>query len=118
MQSDLVALCDAAIDGQLASFGDVQWDPRPTLGVVIAAEGYPGNYAKGKVISGLEADARSPDWKIFHAGTQLVNDKIVTSGGRVLCAVARGDDIRAAQQSAYELTDSIHWDGVFSRIRE
>jgi phosphoribosylamine--glycine ligase len=115
MQSDLVALCDAAIDGQLASFGDVQWDPRPTLGVVIAAEGYPGNYAKGKVISGLEADARSPDWKIFHAGTQLVNDKIVTSGGRVLCAVARGDDIRAAQQSAYELTDSIHWDGVFSR---
>jgi len=115
MESDLVSLCDAAVDGQLADFGDVHWDSRPTLGVVLAAEGYPGNYAKGKIITGLEADANNPDWKVFHAGTQLVNGEVVTSGGRVLCAVARGDDIRAAQQRAYELADAIHWDGVFSR---
>ncbi len=115
MQSDLVALCDAAIDGELANFGAVAWDPRPTLGVVLAAEGYPNKYAKGKVIHGLEADAENPDWKIFHAGTQLANDEVVTSGGRVLCAVARGNDIRAAQRSAYELTNRIQWDGVFCR---
>ena len=115
MRSDLVALCDAAIDGELADFGAVDWDPRPTLGVVLAAEGYPNEYAKGKTISGLEAASQNPDWKVFHAGTQLVNGQVVTNGGRVLCAVARGSDIRAAQRAAYELTDVIHWDGVFYR---
>lgn len=115
MESDLVALCNAAIDGNLAGFGDVKWDPRPTLGVVLAAEGYPEAYAKGKPIDGLEAGNDSEDWKVFHAGTALVGDKVVTNGGRVLCAVARGNDIRAAQQRAYQLTDAIHWEGVFSR---
>ncbi len=115
MESDLVALCNAAIDGDLAEFGPIRWDPRPTLGVVLAAAGYPEAYAKGMVIDGLEADAVDQDWKIFHAGTALVDNTVVTSGGRVLCAVARGDDIQAAQERAYQLTDAIHWDGVFSR---
>ena len=115
MQTDLTALCNAAIDGTLAAFGPVQWDPRPAVGVVLAAQGYPESYAKGKTIQGLETDRNNPDWKIFHAGTAIVDGAVVTSGGRVLCAVARADDVRAAQRSAYELASGIHWEGVFYR---
>ena len=115
MQSDLVALCDAAVDGDLADFAAVEWDPRPALGVVLAAGGYPASYTSGDTIHGLDADTHSADCKIFHAGTKLVGDKVVTSGGRVLCAVARGDDIRVAQKAAYDLVDQIQWQGVFSR---
>jgi phosphoribosylamine--glycine ligase len=107
LQSDLSALCLAAIDGKLDTCS-TEWDPRPALGVVLAAGGYPGNYDKGAVISGLE-NAETNSAKVFHAGTKVDGEKVVTSGGRVLCVTALGDDIAAAQSAAYESVDKIEW---------
>lgn len=112
LQSDLNALCLAAIDKQLDQTS-AQWDERPTVGVVLAAGGYPASYEKGKVISGLDASTESS--KIFHAGTKQDGDDVVTSGGRVLCATAVGDSIQEAQQNAYALCKKISWDGMFYR---
>ncbi|MEM9684782.1 MAG: phosphoribosylamine--glycine ligase, partial [Pseudomonadota bacterium] len=97
LQSDLALLCKATLDGTLAE-QSVQWDPRPALGVVMAAGGYPAAYDKGLVISGLNDVT---DAKVFHAGTQLDGDTVVTSGGRVLCVVALGETVAAAKDSAY-----------------
>ncbi len=113
LKSDLVALCNAALDGRLDTAGPVEWDPRPSLGVVLAAGGYPASYRKGDVISGLPPD--TPDTKVFHAGTAEKEGKIVTNGGRVLCAVALGDTVAEAQQRAYALVKQIHWDGMYYR---
>jgi phosphoribosylamine--glycine ligase len=110
MRSDLTALCDAAIDGRLAQ-ETVEWDPRAAVGVVLAAHGYPDTVRKGDVIHGLDAAAKLPG-KVFHAGTALRDGKVVTAGGRVLCAVGLGDSVEAAQQQAYELTAAICWDGM------
>jgi phosphoribosylamine---glycine ligase len=114
MKSDLVALCIAALDGRLNA-AECTWDARAALGVVLAAEGYPGDYRKGDAISGLAADAGRDDVKIFHAGTRLEGTEVLTSGGRVLCAVALGHDVAEAQQKAYALADRIHWNGAFCR---
>src|SRR5690554_3568809 len=113
LQSSLVELVEAALDGRLDQTR-AQWDPRPSLGVVMAAGGYPGDYRKGDVISGL-AQATSPDGKVFHAGTALRDGQVVTQGGRVLCATALGGNVQAAQQGAYALAKAIHWDGCFYR---
>src|SRR5690554_1189423 len=113
LQSSLVELVEAALDGRLDQTR-AQWDPRPSLGVVLAAGGYPGDYRKGDVISGL-AQATSPDGKVFHAGTALRDGQVVTQGGRVLCATALGGNVQAAQQDAYALAKAIHWDGCFYR---
>lgn len=113
LQSSLVALVEAALAEQLDT-ADAQWDPRPSLGVVLAASGYPGDYAKGDVISGLE-QAVTADGKVFHAGTALAQDQVVTSGGRVLCATALGDSVAQAQQNAYALARQINWNGCFYR---
>ena len=113
LKSDLVALCQAALDGQLDS-QQTTWDLRPAVGVVLAAAGYPGNYPKGDVIEGL-AGADSADAKVFHAGTVEKNGQVVTAGGRVLCATALGQSVREAQQKAYALADKIHWNGMFMR---
>ncbi len=113
LRSDLVDLIEAALAGKLAT-ATADWDPRPSLGVVLAAGGYPDSYRKGDVISGLDAD-RSPDLKIFHAGTKNSGNDVVTSGGRVLCAVALGDNVADAQTKAYELTRQISWDNVYYR---
>jgi phosphoribosylamine---glycine ligase len=110
MRSDLTVLCEAAIDGRLAGH-EVDWDPRVAVGVVLAAGGYPDESSKGAVIHGLEAAAALPG-KVFHAGTALEGDRVVTNGGRVLCAVGLGDDVRAAQHQAYDLAAAICWDGV------
>ncbi len=113
LQSDLVELCSAALDKKLHRCS-TQWDTRPALGVVLAAGGYPDSYRKGDVISGLpEHDA--DDIKIFHAGTKIANDAIVTAGGRVLCACALGNDIRDAQYKAYQITRQINWNNVYYR---
>lgn len=113
LQSDLVELCLAAVDGRLNE-KQSQWDPRPALGVVLAAGGYPGDYTSGDPISGLpQQDAA--DGKVFHAGTTLNNGEVVTSGGRVLCVTALGEDVAAAQQRAYQLAESIRWNGSFCR---
>jgi phosphoribosylamine---glycine ligase len=113
MKSDLVELCEAALTGDLDKTS-TEWDERAALGVVLAAGGYPDAYQKGDVISGLPTQEQA-DRKIFHAGTQQVGDDIVTSGGRVLCAVALGDTILEAQTKAYELADSIHWNNIYYR---
>jgi phosphoribosylamine--glycine ligase len=114
LKSDLVDLIDAALDGELAG-ATAEWDPRPSLGVVLAAGGYPNSYNKGDVISGLNADASSADLKIFHAGTKEANGNVVTNGGRVLCAVALGDNVADAQAKAYGLVDQISWNNVYCR---
>src|SRR5690554_4045004 len=113
LQSSLVELIEAAVDGKLDQT-EAQWDPRPSLGVVLAAGGYPSDYRKGDVIGGLD-QAVSTDGKVFHAGTALQGAQVVTQGGRVLCATALGDDVQAAQQAAYELAGKISWDGCFYR---
>jgi phosphoribosylamine---glycine ligase len=114
MKSDLVALCLAALEGGLDG-ASCEWDARASLGVVLAAAGYPESYRKGDPISGLDADAGRDDVKIFHAGTRTEHGQVLTSGGRVLCAVALGDGVAEAQRKAYELAARIHWDGAFYR---
>jgi len=113
LQSDLVDLCLAAVDGKLDSKDSV-WDPRPSLGVVLAAGGYPGDYNTGDQIHGLPLE-ETPDGKIFHAGTKMQDDLVVTNGGRVLCVTALGEDVAAAQKRAYELAKSVSWNGSFCR---
>jgi phosphoribosylamine--glycine ligase len=114
LQSDLAALCQAAIDGRLDQ-KHAEWDPRAAIGVVLAAGGYPDAYDKGAVISGLDKASQSGDGKVFHAGTTLRDGKVVTNGGRVLCAVALGDTVTHAQIAAYRLAENIHWDRIYYR---
>jgi phosphoribosylamine--glycine ligase len=113
LQSALDQLCLAALDGELQK-QSVTWDERAALGVVLAAEGYPGSYDKGFVIEGLNQPQQS-DVKVFHAGTQMQDGNVVTSGGRVLCVSALGDDIHSAQQRAYDAVNKLHWDGMTYR---
>ncbi|UAW99146.1 phosphoribosylamine--glycine ligase [Halopseudomonas nanhaiensis] len=113
LQTSLVELVEAALDERLDQV-QAQWDPRCSVGVVLAAGGYPADYAKGDVIDGLPR-AAGLDGKVFHAGTGLRGDDIVTSGGRVLCATALGDSVRSAQQQAYRLAECISWPGSFYR---
>ena len=113
LRSDLVRLCLACFDGTL---GDepIDWDPRATVGVVLASRGYPDAYEKGKRITGLER-AAGADQKIFHAGTRLDNGDVLTDGGRVLCAVGIGETVSAAQRRAYDAVAKVSFDGAFWR---
>lgn len=113
LRSDLVDLCEAALDGRLHEV-EVDWDSRAALGVVMAAGGYPAAYAKGKAISGLN-ESSGDDVKVFHAGTSIDGDDVVTSGGRVLCVVGLGNSVSAASRQAYARVDSINWDDVYYR---
>jgi phosphoribosylamine--glycine ligase len=113
LQSDLPQLCLSAIAGTLDQHS-TDWDPRCAVGVVLAAGGYPESYDKGAVIAGLDTNQDSTR-KIFHAGTKLDGDKVVTNGGRVLCATALGATVSAAQASAYELVAQINWDKAYYR---
>jgi phosphoribosylamine--glycine ligase len=113
LQSDLLDLLDAAIDGRLDGV-DARWDPRPSLGVVMAAEHYPGTPRLGDAISGWDV----PDveqTRVFHAGTKLVDGSVVTAGGRVLCVCALGDTVADAQRKAYAEVAGISWHGEFHR---
>ncbi len=113
MQSDLVELCLAAVDKKLDQV-ESKWDSRASIGIVLAAGGYPGAYHKGDVISGLP-QCEAEGEKVFHAGTNNKDGDIVTNGGRVLCATALGHSVSEAQQRAYELATQIRWDGMFHR---
>jgi phosphoribosylamine--glycine ligase len=113
LESSLVLLVEAALAKALNKV-EATWDPRPTVGVVLAAGGYPSDYGKGDVISGLDV-AAALDGKVFHAGTTLEQGNVVTAGGRVLCATAIGATVADAQQQAYRLADSIQWNGCFYR---
>ena len=114
--SDLVELCEAALDGRLNEV-EAEWDPRPALGVVMTVAGYPGRYRQGDVISGLPTpDEELGDAKLFHAGTQETKDgQVVTHGGRVLCATALGATVAEAQSLAYNLARQVDWEGVYYR---
>ncbi len=109
MESDLLELLDAAVDSRLDQV-TVRWSDQPALGVVMAAAGYPGTLRQGDVIHGLDADLGSA--KVFHAGTAQAEGRVVTAGGRVLCVVARGEDVAAAQRAAYAGVRQITWSGV------
>mgnify|MGYP001384871895 CR=1 FL=1 len=115
LKSDLVTLCQSALDKTLDK-QSTDWDERAAVGVVLAAGGYPANYEKGQVISGLDSTLNNNSTaKIFHAGTALKSDSVVTSGGRVLCATALGNSVLEAQALAYSLAKEINWSGSFYR---
>ncbi len=113
LQSDLVELCNAAIETRLDQYTS-EWDERPAVGVVLAAGGYPGDYRKGDVISGLDA-AEGTEGKIFHAGTAEIDGNVVTNGGRVLCATALGTNVTDAQKNAYDIAKQITWQDAYMR---
>ena len=113
LNSDLVDLCLQALDRKLDT-ATARWDKRTSLGVVLAAGGYPDSYSKGDAISGLDG-TETATTKVFHAGTAEIDGKVVTSGGRVLCACALGDSVTEAQRKAYEVVKKISWDNVYYR---
>ena len=112
LQSSLVELCLAAINEDMDSY-DIAWTNKHACGVVIASEGYPESYESNKQVT-LPVKSEQ-DMKLFHAGTKLIDDNVVTSGGRVFCATALGDDLKSAQSKAYNLVDSVTFDGAFHR---
>jgi phosphoribosylamine--glycine ligase len=115
LKSDLVEILDATVDERLEEIERVEWDPRPAVCVVMAAEGYPGTYERGRPIRGLEQAAAVPDTKVFHAGTKTRDGAVVTDGGRVLGVTALGDSIAAAKLQAYTAVQCIRWPGAWCR---
>ena len=114
MESDIVPLFEACIDGTLDQH-ELRWKPEPSVCVVMAAEGYPGSYEKGKEISGLNEARALLDVVVFHAGTKTEEGKVLTNGGRVLGVTATGPDTPNAIKKAYEAVDKIQWDGIHFR---
>ena len=115
LKTDLVDILEAAADGKLAELAPLEWDDRPSTCVVMASEGYPGDYEKGRVITGLEAAAKLEDVKVFHAGTKNDNDQVVNAGGRVLGVTAMGSSISNAKLQAYKAVKEIRWQGAWCR---
>jgi len=115
MKSDIVPVLLAASEGRLRECDPIAWDPRPSICVVMAAEGYPGNYQKGQVIRGLDEAAQVEGVKVFHAGTELKNGEVVTAGGRVLGVTAVGDRLSDAKLRAYQAVKLIRWPGAWCR---
>src|SRR6056297_535776 len=115
LKTDLVEIIEAAIDGRLGEIADLQWDPRPSICVVMASEGYPGSYEKGREISGLDAANAIEDVKVFHAGTRLDDNRVLTDGGRVLGVTAMGETISNAKLQAYRAVKEIRWPGAWCR---
>jgi phosphoribosylamine--glycine ligase len=114
MESDIVPLFEACIDGTLDQH-ELRWKSEPSVCVVMAAEGYPGSYEKGKEISGLNEARALLDVVVFHAGTKTEEGKVLTNGGRVLGVTATGPDTPNAIKKAYEAVDKIQWDGIHFR---
>jgi phosphoribosylamine--glycine ligase len=117
LRTDLLDLLEAVVDNRLEEFAEsrLEWDPRPAVSVVMASQGYPGPYAKGKVINGLAEAAKLPDVKVFHAGTKIEKGLVVTDGGRVLGVTALGETLADAKRRAYEAVSRIHFQGAFYR---
>ena len=115
LKSDLVDLLEAAADRRLGEIDLPEWDPRPAVCVVMASEGYPGSYEKGRVIRGLDEAAKIPDLKVFHAGTATVGGDVVNHGGRVLGVTALGESVAAAKLAAYSGVKAIRWEGAWCR---
>ena len=115
LKSDLMDILEAVVDRQLDQIDAPEWDSRPAICVVMASQGYPGEYIKGKPITGIEAADALPDVKVFHAGTRLENDTILTDGGRVLGVTALGESISVAKLNAYTAVQKIRWAGGWCR---
>jgi phosphoribosylamine--glycine ligase len=115
LKSDLLDVLEATVDGRLEELPPLEWDPRPAVCVVMASQGYPGDYTKGHPIRGLDDAERVPDVKVFHAGTALKDDKVVTAGGRVLNVTALGETIAQAKLNAYRAVKCIRWPGAWCR---
>jgi phosphoribosylamine--glycine ligase len=115
LKTDLAEVLLAATEGRLKKLAPLEWDPRPAVSVVMAAEGYPGPYKKGHPIRGLEEAARIPDVKVFHAGTARLGEQVVTDGGRVLGVTALGNSIADAKLRAYQAVKCIRWEGAWCR---
>jgi phosphoribosylamine--glycine ligase len=115
LQSDLLDILEATVDGRLDEIEPLRWDSRPAVCVVMASEGYPSNYERGIPIRGLEEAAKVPDVKVFHAGTATMDGQVVTSGGRVLGVTALGNSIPAAKLQAYTAVKHIRWKGGWCR---
>jgi phosphoribosylamine--glycine ligase len=111
LENDLVELLDACVNGTLGRM-ELKWSPTASVCVVMASGGYPGSYAKGKAISGLEEAAKMSNTKVFHAGTARAGDEIVTSGGRVLGVTSWGKDLKSAQAAAYAAVEKIHFESA------
>jgi phosphoribosylamine--glycine ligase len=115
LKSDLVDILEATVDGRLEEIAPLEWDPRPAVCVVMASEGYPGDYRKGLAIRGLERAAEIPDVKVFHAGTAIKDGQTVTNGGRVLGVTGLGATIAQAKLQAYTAVKQIRWEGAWCR---
>ena len=115
LKSDLFDVLVAAADGRLSEIEPLEWDERPSICVVMASEGYPGDYEKGREITGLADAAEVEDVKVFHAGTKLEDGKVLTDGGRVLGITAIGNSISAAKLKAYTAVQKIRWPGAWCR---
>jgi phosphoribosylamine--glycine ligase len=115
LNTDLVDLLEATVEGRLDQIGPLEWDPRPAVCVVMASQGYPGEFTKGHPIRGLMDADSLPDVKVFHAGTALKDGQVVTAGGRVLNVTALGDTISKAKLNAYRAVKCIRWPGAWCR---
>ncbi len=115
LKSDLLDILEATVDGRLGEIDTPIWDPRPAICVVMASQGYPGDYETGKTIVGLDTVAGMDDVKVFHAGTKLVDGRVVTSGGRVLGVTALGSSLAAAKLQAYTAVQAVRWSGAWCR---
>lgn len=115
LKTDLADVIEAAVDGKLSELGPLEWDDRPSICVVMASEGYPGDYEKGREISGLDAADALNDVKVFHAGTQLDGDRVLSDGGRVLGVTSLGNTISGAKLQAYKAVKEIRWRGAWCR---
>ena len=115
LKSDLMDILEAVVDQQLDQIDAPEWDTRPAICVVMASQGYPGDYEKGRPITGIDAADSLPDVKVFHAGTRLENDTVLTDGGRVLGVTALGDTISVAKLNAYTAVQKIRWAGGWCR---
>ena len=114
LKSDLIEMIQTCFSGSISHF-KVEWDQKSAMGVVMSSIGYPESYETGKEIFGLDRLTERKDTKVFHSGTRLENNDVLTNGGRVLCVTALGDDLKQSNRNAYSAVEEIGWDGKYYR---